>query len=145
MSDRLLEEIQAAVKAANEAKAEFDSRAKAVGFLLIELKKHCRSTKDFEAALGKIDGLRSLSWAYTCINLAGGRTTYEDHKKEQRERQAKSRARKKLSKPTSELSKPEPEFRDVTEKSVDAKSDADVAHRRRRHRRYHAGKLRGAQ
>jgi len=38
-SDLLLEKINAAVKAANEAKAQSDSRAKAVGALLLDLKK----------------------------------------------------------------------------------------------------------
>jgi hypothetical protein len=122
MSDEtaLLEKIQTAVKAANEAKAESDSRAKVVGTLLIELKRQCRGTKEFEASLGKIEGLRSLSWAYTCMNMASGRLNYNDHKKQQHERQAKSRAKKKLSKPNPTL--PE-DFRGVTEKSPDTKSE----------------------
>jgi hypothetical protein len=111
MSDDLLQRINTAVKAANETKAEYDSRSKAVGTLLLELKKLHPATKDFKAVLEKqVEGLRSLSWAYICMDMAAGRVTHEEVKKVERERKAKNRAKKKLA-------KPEP-FRDVPEKTA---------------------------
>src|SRR5262245_19774724 len=108
-SDLLLEKINAAVKAANEAKAQSDSRAKAVGALLLDLKKLHPAVKDFKAALEKIEGLRSLSWAYDCMKPSHMKTT--------RRSSANGRPR------VEPMSKPEPEFRDVTEKSAATKSD----------------------
>jgi hypothetical protein len=49
--------------------------------------------KDFDAFLKKVHGLK-LSRAYELLRLAGGRTTDEELKKENRERQQKSRAKK---------------------------------------------------
>jgi hypothetical protein len=60
MSERLLEEISAAVKAVNNAEqdvataqAELVSRSKKVGLLLLEAKKQHPAVKDFEAFLKK--------------------------------------------------------------------------------------------
>ena len=48
----LLEKINAAVKAANEAQGELVSRSKALGPLLLEVKKrHHPKVKDFDAFL----------------------------------------------------------------------------------------------
>jgi hypothetical protein len=97
VSARLLEEINVAVKAVNEAErdvttaqAELVSRSKRVGLLLLEAKKQYSAVKDFEAFLKKVDGLK-LSRAYDLLKLAGGRTTDEELKREARERQQKKR------------------------------------------------------
>jgi hypothetical protein len=97
----LLDQLNAAVKAANEAEtsvttaqAELVSRSKAVGRLLLEAKKLHPKVTEFEAYLKNVDGLK-LSWAYDLLRLAGGRTTDEELKKDARERQQKSRAKTK--------------------------------------------------
>ena len=116
----LLTKLNQAVAAANEAektaekaKDEFVSRSKAVGLLLVEAKKLHPKGKDFEAFLGRVDGLK-LSRAYDLMRLAGGRVTDEELKKEARERKQKSRAIKKKLSRQAALKKPEPEpdFRD---------------------------------
>src|SRR5580704_7592379 len=74
-SERLLTEINAAVKAANEAErtvttaqAELVSRSKKVGLFLLEAKKLHAPVKDFEAFLKRVDGLK-LSRAYDLLRL----------------------------------------------------------------------------
>jgi hypothetical protein len=124
MSDQLLEEINAAVQAVNEAEQgvatardELASRSKKAGLLLIEAKKLHPKVKDFDAFLKRVDGLQ-LSRAYDMMRLAGGRTTDDELKKDARERQAKSRAKKKkLPQPgSSDVIELEADnFRDVTE------------------------------
>ena len=131
MGARLLEEINAAVQAVNEAEQgvttaqeELVSRSKKVGLLLLEAKKLHPKVKDFEAFLGKVEGLK-LSRAYDLLRLAGGRTTDEELKKDQRERQAKSRAKKKKARPgnlgSGDVIELEADsFRDVTESAEDS-------------------------
>ena len=97
--------ITEAVAEANKTETDLVSRKRQLGLLLLELKQINPAVKDFEAALGKVNGLKSLSWAYDCMKLAGGRTTEEQLRKDARERQAKSRAKKKTSKP---IPKPRP-------------------------------------
>ena len=113
-----LNEAVAATNAAEQtvttAKAELVSRSKAVGSLLLEAKKLQPAVKDFEAFLKHVNGLK-LSRAYDYMRLAGGRTTDEKLKQEQRDRQAKSRAKKKLSKPEPKP-EPKPDSVTVTEK-----------------------------
>jgi hypothetical protein len=142
MSDGLLEEINAAVQAVNEAEQgvttaqdELVSRSKKVGLLLLEAKRLHPKVKDFEAFLGKIEGLK-LSRAYDLLRLAGGRTTDEELKKDARERQAKSRAKKKKL-PSDVIDLEVENFRDVTEsaeasaerrKADNAAAEAVVVH-----------------
>jgi hypothetical protein len=122
MSDakrKLLEELNAAVKAANEAQVEQMSRSRKVGLLLLEAKKLHPTVRDFDAFLEQVQGL-SLSRAYDLMRLAGGRTTDDELRKDARERQQRHREKKrKLPKPEPKLPEPklppkEP-FRDVTE------------------------------
>lgn len=108
LGTELLAKLNEAVKAANvaersvtTAQLELVSRSKAVGLLLLEAKKLHPKVKDFDAFLKKVHGLK-LSRAYDLLRLAGGRTTDEELKKENRERQQKSRAKKKLPTPVSE-------------------------------------------
>ena len=108
LDTELLTKLNEAVKAANvaehsvtTAQAELASRSKAVGLLLLEAKKLHPKVKDFDAFLKKVHGLK-LSRAYELLRLAGGRTTDQELKKENRERQRKSRAKKKLPIPESE-------------------------------------------
>jgi hypothetical protein len=105
-ADQLLERLNTAVAAANEAektvttaKAELVSRSKLVGMLLLEAKKLHPAVKEFKAFLKRVDGLE-LSRAYDLMRLAGGRTTDEELKKDTRERVKKHRTKK--------LPKPEP-------------------------------------
>jgi hypothetical protein len=121
----LLTKISEAVAAANEAEktvataqAEFVSRSKAVGLLLLEAKRLHPAVRDFEAFLRRIDGLK-LSRAYDLLRLAGGRTTDDELKKDARDRQRKSRASKKRLPRTPNIplpkpKKPEPEPDSVT-------------------------------
>jgi hypothetical protein len=128
--DRLLEEINVAVKAVNEAEqnvttaqAELVTRSKKVGLLLLEAKKQHPKVKEFEAFLKKVDGLK-LSRAYDLLRLAGGRTTDEQIRQETKERVRKHREKKKLPKPDSVTSPP------VTEKPAEVKTvgnDVDPA------------------
>ena len=101
MSEQLLEQINAAVKAANAAeqsattaKAELVSRSKAVGLLLLEAKKLHPVVTEFEAFLKKVQGL-GLSRAYECMSIAGGRTTVEEIRKATRDRVKQHRNKKK--------------------------------------------------
>jgi hypothetical protein len=98
----LLAKINAAVKAANEAEdtlkaanAEYVSRSKAVGLLLLEAKKVHPTVEEFEAFLKRVDGL-SLSRAYDYLRIAGGRTTDEEIREATKERVKKHRAKRKL-------------------------------------------------
>lgn len=131
----LLTKLNEAVAAANAAQGELVSRSKAVGLLLLEARKLHPKVADFKAFLGKVNGLKSVSWAYDLMKLAGGRTTEAELRKDAADRQAESRAKKRLAKPepTPEPT-PEPKpkqalldsgrvielgadgFRDVTEK-----------------------------
>jgi hypothetical protein len=105
----LLTKLNEAVAARNESEKEFVSRSKTVGLLLLEAKKLHPPVKDFEAFLKKVHGL-SLSWAYDCMRIAGGRVTEEELRRDATDRQRKSRAnKKKLPKPAPALKKPEPE------------------------------------
>ncbi len=119
----LVAKITEAVKAANEAEkiaetaqTELVSRSKQVGLLLLEAKKLHPAVKDFEAFLKRVDGLQ-LSRAYDLLQLAGGRTTDEELRKEARERKRKSRASKKplLPEPKAEPLKLSVTTPDVTE------------------------------
>src|ERR1700730_3424042 len=117
--DALLTKLNAAVKAATEAEtsvttaqAEFVSRSKAVGLLLLEAKKLHPQVKDFEAYLERVDGLK-LSRAYDCMRVAGGRTTDDELRKDARERQQKSRAKTKAM-PPRPAPTPEPKKVSVT-------------------------------
>jgi hypothetical protein len=119
----LLAKINEAVAAANEAEtkvktaqAELVSRSKTVGLLLLEAKKLRPAVKDFEAFLGKVQGLK-LSRAYDCMRVAGGRTTDEEIRKATRDRVEKHRASKKQPGPTP-APKPEPEKLSVTKPDV---------------------------
>jgi hypothetical protein len=105
----LLAKINVAVKAANEAEttvttaqAELVSRSKEVGRLLLEAKKRHPKVADFDAFLKRVDGL-SLSRAYDCMRIAGGRATDEEIRKDTRERVKKHRAKKKLPGPQPKL------------------------------------------
>src|SRR6516165_5822225 len=97
----LLEKINVAVQAANEAEAtvetaktELVSRSRAVGLLLLEAKKLHPKVADFEAFLGKVHGLK-LSRAYDLLRLAGGRTTDEEIRQATKDRVKKHRDKKK--------------------------------------------------
>ena len=86
-----MQAVNEAEQGVTTAQEELVSRSKKVGLLLLEAKKLHPKVKDFEAFLGKVEGLK-LSRAYDLLRLAGGRTTDEELKKDQRERQAKSRS-----------------------------------------------------
>jgi hypothetical protein len=127
--DHLLESINAAVKAANEAEAaamtardELVSRSKQVGLLLLEAKKLHPMVKDFDAFLKQVDGLQ-MSRAYEMMKLAGGRTTDEELRKEARERQQRKRERDRLSK--AKQPKAAEPLRDVTESPGVGSNDID--------------------
>jgi hypothetical protein len=62
--------------------------------LLLEAKKLHPAVKDFETFLQKVHGLK-LSRAYDLLRLAGGRTTDEELRKENRDRVKKHRDKKK--------------------------------------------------
>jgi hypothetical protein len=103
----LLTKINAAVTAHDEAQKaqiaavqEQVSRSKALGMLLNEIHglPQYKPVKSFEALLKKAEGLPSLSWAYDCMRLAGGRTTEAKLKKEASERQQKVRDKAKAAK-----------------------------------------------
>jgi hypothetical protein len=137
--DELLAKLNQAVAAANEAEqtvttaqAELVSRSKTVGLLLLEAKKLHPAVKDFEAFLGKVQGLK-LSRAYDCMRIAGGRTTDEELKKDARERQRKSRASKrKLPRPAPAPKKPEPEPKPVSVTDPDVTESADASAEKRK-------------
>jgi hypothetical protein len=139
MTDHLLDKINAAVKAVNEAEQSVDtardelvSRSKTAGLLLLEAKKQHPTKTDFEAYLDRVDDLK-ISRAYDLLRLAGGRTTDEELRKEARDRQAKSRANKKKTLPRPEPATPEPKplpVRDVTDSEAEdtaAKREAENA------------------
>ena len=115
----LLTKINEAVAAANEAertveiaRAEFVSRSKAVGLLLLEAKKLHPAVKDFDAFLERVDGLK-LSRAYDLMRLAGGRTPTNKSGKKPVTASREHRASKKLPKPAPALKKPEPEPKSI--------------------------------
>jgi hypothetical protein len=77
--------------------------------LLLEAKKLHPRAEDFWQFVKKVQGL-GQSRAYDCMRIAGGRTTDEELKKDNRERQQKSRAnKKKLPRPAPALKKPKPD------------------------------------
>jgi hypothetical protein len=98
------------------AQAELVSRSKTVGLLLLEAKKLHPAVKDFEAFLGKVQGLK-LSRAYDCMRVAGGRTTDEEIRQATRDRVEKHRASKKLPGPA-QAPKPQPQKPSVTRPDV---------------------------
>src|SRR5436190_17355197 len=88
----LLEKLNAAVAGivaaeslVEETRAKLVSHSKEVGLLVLEAKKRHPKVKDFEAFLKRVQGL-SLSRAYDCMRIAGGRTTDEELRQEARER-----------------------------------------------------------
>jgi hypothetical protein len=134
-SDQLLERINAAVKAANEAEAtvetaktELVSRSKAVGLLLLEAKKLHPKVADFEGFLGKVHGLK-FSRAYDLLRLAGGRTTDEEIRQATKDRVKKHRDKKKqeLPPPPPKITaQPEPAKDSVTSSSVTESVEASA-------------------
>jgi hypothetical protein len=127
--DVLLNKLNVAVKAMNEAETtataaqtELVSRSKAVGLLLLEAKKLHPKVKDFDAYLKRVDGL-SLSRAYDCMRVAGGRVTDAKLKQDARERQQKSRTKRKTLPKPAPKPKPQPSVT-VTESPATA-SDLD--------------------
>ena len=117
MSDNdkvLLDKINAAVaehnaaeQAVTTAQSELVSKSKVVGQLLLEAKKLHPKVADFKAFLKRVNGLK-LSRAYDLLRLAGGRTTDEELRKDQRERVRKHRAKKKIPAQPKSITKPEP-------------------------------------
>jgi hypothetical protein len=143
-ADQALLDKNVAVAAANEAektseaaKAEHVSRSRVVGGLLLEAKKRHPKVADFEAFLKRVNGLK-LSRAYDVMRLAGGRTTDDQLRKEQRDRVQKHRAKKKLPKPkpaplsvthpdVTETPNPEPKSKPVAELSTEQRKAEMVA------------------
>jgi hypothetical protein len=103
-AEELLQKINSAVKAMDEAREGLTSRSKIVGGLLLEAKKLHPKGADFEAFLKRVHGLHR-SRAYELLALAGGRTTEAELKKENRERQQRRRIKQK----TKSMPKPDPE------------------------------------
>jgi hypothetical protein len=132
----LLVKINEAVAAVNEAEtkvttaqADLVSRSKSVGLLLLEAKKLHPAVKDFEAFLGKVQGLKR-SRAYDCMRIAGGRTTDEEIRKAGRDRVKKHRAsKKKLPGPTP-TPKPEPQKLSVTGADVTETAESSAERRK---------------
>src|SRR5215813_10310703 len=110
-------EHNAAERAVTTAQAELVSKSKEVGLLLLEAKKRHTKVADFEAFLKRVKGL-GRSRAYDLLRLAGGRTTDEELKKDQRERKRKSRAKKKLPPKSQSLPKPTKPPHSVTDPPV---------------------------
>jgi hypothetical protein len=100
-------EHNAAEQAVTTAQSELVSKSKVVGQLLLEAKKRHPKVTDFEAFLKRVNGLK-LSRAYDLLRLAGGRTTDEELRKDQRERVRKHRAKKKIPAQPKSITKPEP-------------------------------------
>ena len=128
----LLVKINAAVKTANvaeqsaaTAQAELISRSKEVGLLLLEAKKLHPTVKDFDAFLKRIDGLK-LSRAYDLMQLAGGRTTDEEIRKDTRDRVKKHRTKV----PPAPTPKPEPTPISVTSTPVTESAEASAEMRK---------------
>jgi hypothetical protein len=113
------------------AQAELVSRSKTVGLLLLEAKRLHPAVKDFEAFLGKVQGLK-LSRAYDCMRVAGGRTTDEEIRKATRDRVEKHRASKKLPRPTP-APKPEPQKLSVTRPDVTETVEISIDERKAQH------------
>jgi hypothetical protein len=117
-ADELLSRITMAVALANDAekkmegaRAEYVSRQRAIGELLLELKQHYPKPKDFEAKLNEVSGLQR-SRAYDYMALAGGRKTEAELREEARLRKEKERERKakeKKEREQAEKAKPAPE------------------------------------
>jgi hypothetical protein len=136
----LLAKINEAVAAVNEAEtkvttaqAELVSRSKTVGLLLLEAKKLHPAVKDFEAFLGKVQGLK-LSRAYDCMRVAGGRTTDEEIRKATRDRVEKHRASKKKKLPgATPAPKPEPQKDSVTKPDVTETAEISIDERKAHH------------
>jgi hypothetical protein len=133
----LLEKINAAVKAANEAEAtvetaktELVARSKAVGLLLLEAKKLHPEVADFKAFLGKVHGLK-LSCAYDLLRLAGGRTTDEEIRQATKDRVKKHRDKKKRELPsTPPKITTQPEKDSVTPSNVTESVEASAERRK---------------
>ncbi len=96
----LLHKLNTAVAAMNKAatraeevKTELVSKSKAVGMVLLEVKKRHPNVKDFDAFLKKAKGLQ-LSRAYDCMAIAGGRKTDAENREQIRNRVEKHRAKK---------------------------------------------------
>jgi hypothetical protein len=99
-----------AEKKAEGAKNEFTSRGRAVGVLLLELKRHYPKPKEFEAKLTKVCGLHR-SRAYEYMALAGGRKTEAGLREEARlrkEKERQRRAKEKKEQEQAERAKPKP-------------------------------------
>jgi hypothetical protein len=116
-ADELLSRITMAVALANDAErkakgaeAEFVSRQRAIGELLLELKRHYPEPKEFEAKLTEVSGLHRAR-AYDYMALAGGRKTEAGLREEARLRKEKERERKakeKQEREQAERAKPKP-------------------------------------
>jgi hypothetical protein len=119
----LLARLNVAVAIANDAeskvttaRAEYVSRGRAVGVLLLELKQRYPKPKEFEAKLTEVSGLQR-SRAYDYMALAGGRKTEEALREEARLRKEKERERKakeKKEREQAEKAKPKPAPESVT-------------------------------
>jgi hypothetical protein len=122
-ADELLSRITMAVALANDAekkaegaRAEYVSRQRAIGELLLELKQRYPKPKEFEAKLSEVSGLQR-SRAYDYMALAGGRKTEEALREEARLRKEKERERKakeKKEREQAEKAKPIPKPESVT-------------------------------
>lgn len=102
--DVLLAKINAAVKVVDAAEANVATaratvvlHSKAVGLLLIDLKRLHPSVKAFTAALARLDKPMSLAWAYDRIKLVGGRKSDDEIREAEAEHKADAAARKKKS------------------------------------------------
>jgi hypothetical protein len=107
-AEELLRKINSAVEEMNETAV---SQSKIVGGLLLEAKKMHPKVGDFDAFLKRVHGLR-LSRAYELLAVAGGRTTDEEIRKDNRDRKKKQRDK------TKSIPDPAETFRDITEKSI---------------------------
>jgi hypothetical protein len=126
-TDELLSRINAAVAVCNDAekkaegaKAEYVSRGRAVGVLLLELKQHYpKKPQEFEAKLTEISGLHRTR-AYEFMALAGGRKTEAELREEARFRKERERQRKaaeKRERERAEKAKPKPAPESVTSRT----------------------------
>jgi hypothetical protein len=117
------------------AKAEYVSRGRAVGVLLLELKqRYPNKPKEFEAKLTEVSGLQR-SRAYDYMALAGGRKTEEGLREEARLRKEKERERKAKEKKEREQAekakpkpKPVPESVTVTDEAQPVFDSPQAAH-----------------
>jgi hypothetical protein len=110
MSEALITEIDAAVKAMNKAdkvattaKETFVSRSKEVGVLLLRWRE--LNPEETWDVIFKRVGL-GHSRGFDCLKVAGGRRTDEELRQDARERQRRSRLNKKPLTPAPELPEP---------------------------------------